>query len=433
MIKLNSFLQKTKEQILIRYESIKKFLADEFSKTKEIQYKVEKKELDYVSDAKEALISERNPFKILLYSIAALVLIAVIWAKFAIVDQVTVGAGKVIPSSHVQIIQSLDGGILYELLVKEGQIVKPNQIVARLRVNDFMAEFLSTKNHYNALLAGQARLEAEANDKNTIEFPKKISDQTELTQNEMKLFESRKKELAQRLLTLNESYKILEKQLNITQPLASKGIVSKLDLLQLQGKLTEVKGAIESEQDKFHKDVLTDLSKTQDELKSLNEKMLGLQDRISRSTIRSPVYGVVKQINVTTIGGVIQPGGALMQIVPLDDTLLIETKILPKDIGFIHPGEKATVKFTAYDYSIYGGLDGKVEYISPDTVVDDKGETFYVIQVRTNRNYIGDTQKPLPIIPGMIATVDIVTGKQSIASYILKPILKAKYEALREH
>lgn len=424
-----SFLAKSK----IHWESLRARLNNEFSKEPAPKPDINKKDLDFANDAKTALMAEQIPFiSGLLYVLVALFIIGLLWAKLSVVEEVTVGVGKVIPSTHIKEIQSLEGGILAELLVKEGETVYPNQVVARLNVSDAEAEYLSSQNHYFALLATFARLKAEATDQSTIQFPPEIAHEKDLINNETQLFLSRKKELNEKLKTLIESQDLTQKQLNITTPLVYKGIVSKLELLQLKSALNTIKGSIQDEKNKFSKESLTDLNNTADELRSLKEKMQGLKQRIVRSTIRSPVHGVVKQIDNTTIGGVIKPGGDIMQIVPLEDTLLIEARVSPKDIAFISPGQQATVKFTAYDYSIYGGLKGKVEYISADSVVDQKGDTYYLVQIRTNRSYLGTAQKPLPIIPGMVTTVDIITGKKSIADYLLKPFLKAKYEALRE-
>lgn len=416
-----------------KFKDFKKFLREEFSRKSSPSATVQK-DITQSSNDKESISSDRIPFvKSVLYVIAVLFILAIIWAKFAIVDEVTVGVGKVIPSTHIKQIQSLDGGILVELAVKEGQIVKPQEIVARLSMTDIQTEYLAAKKHYISLLAMFDRLQAEQNNSATINFDPALSDEKEVTANETALFQSRQRQLYERLQTLKNSYELGLKQLKIIKPFVAQGIVSKMDELQLETRINELKGGYNDEINKFKKDVLTDLNKTADELKTTQEKMLGLQERIARTIIRSPVHGIVKQININTLGGVVKPGGEIMEIVPLEDSLLIETRINPRDIAFIHPGQKAIVKFTAYDYSIYGGLDGEVNYISADTVVDDKGNTFYIVQVRTHRNYLGNVNKPLPLLSGMLATVDILTGKKSIADYILKPILKVKQEALREH
>ena len=428
-----SVKQSLERQFTKTNERLKKFPANEFSRKKIPHQAVNNTDLDYMSDAKAVLYSEHSPYiNSLLYILVAFFAITILWAYFAVVEEVTRGVGKVIPSTHIKSIQSLDGGILAKLYVREGQVVFPGQVLAQLSVSDAEADYLSSTNHYYALLAAQARLQAEAAKQNTIHFPSVLADKKELINSEIQLFLSRKKELNERIKTFQHSYDIAKKQLEIITPLVKQGIISKIEFLQLQNVINEVQGRIENANDIFYKEVLTDLAKAQDEIKSLQERIVGLKERIARSTVRSPIHGIVKQIAVTTIGGVIKPGGDIMQIVPLEDTLLIETEISPKDIAFIHPGETATVRFTAYDYSIYGGLRGTVKYVSADTENNQKGETYYVVHILTDRNHLGTAQKPLPIIPGMTATVDIVTGQKSIADYLLKPIIKAKYEALRE-
>ncbi len=216
----------------------------------------------------------------------------------------------------------------------------------------------------------------------------------------------------------------------MTAPLVNKGAVSEVELLRIKRSENEIKSKILI----FKRQALSELNKAKSELSALKESYVADKDRVNRTTVRAPLKGIIKQIKINTIGGVIKPGMDILEIVPLDDTLLIEAKIRPQDIGFIHPQQKAMVKITAYDYSIYGGLEGKVEHISADTIVDDKDNSYYLIQVRTNKNYLKGKHKDksLYIIPGMLASVDILTGKKSVLEYLLKPILKAREKALRE-
>ena len=246
---------------------------------------------------------------------------------------------------------------------------------------------------------------------------------------------------------------LANEQLDISKPLAVQRIVPKTEMLQLERQVNDLQGQLDqaklnvpraeaaleeaheriaSTYSTFRADALKDLNDRRAELAGLKEAVAAGQDRVRRTEVRSPVRGTIKQINVNTIGGVIQPGQNLMEIVPLDDTLLIEARVRPADIAFIHPGQQATVKITAYDYSIYGGLDGKVEDISADTITNDKGESFYRVRVRTDRNHLGTDKKPLAIIPGMTAQIDVLTGHKTVLDYILKPILKARDEALKE-
>ncbi|MDW8961496.1 HlyD family type I secretion periplasmic adaptor subunit [Legionella pneumophila subsp. fraseri] len=353
---------------------------------------------------------------------------AIIWANYAILDEVTTGQGKVIPSSEVQVIQNLEGGIIQNIFVKEGQIVKKDQILMQIDNTRFMSSYAEAEKKFDALEIEIIRLNAEISNTKPV-FPEKFTKTyPHLVQDQLSLYESRMRELNQ----LEKSLELAQKELNLTRPLLKGGSVSEVEIIRLERTVSEIKGNIE----KFKSEELDRLNKARSELFALIEANKADKDRLTRTTVRSPVYGIVKQIKMKTIGGVVQPGSDLLEIVPLDDTLLIEAKIRPSDIGFIHPGQKAMVKITAYDFSIYGGLDGVVEHISADTIIDEKTdkkeESYYIVKVRTEKNYLGTEKNPLPIIPGMQATVDILTGHKSVLQYLLKPILKAKQSALRE-
>lgn len=364
---------------------------------------------------------------IILWASALFVVIAILWAHFAILDEVTVGEGKVIPSSEVQIIQNLEGGIIKNIYVQEGQIVKKNQVLMQIDNTRFMSSYSEAEKKMDSLELEIIRINAEMNKVSPV-FPEDLKQShPNLVTNQQSLYESRMKELSQLQIALE----LAEKELNMTKPLLKNGSVSEVEVIRLDRSVNEIKGNI----NKFTSDELDKLNKARGELSSLMEANKADKDRLMRTTVRSPVYGIIKQIKTTTIGGVVQPGIDIIEVVPLDDTLLIEAKVRPSDIGFIHPGQKAMVKLTAYDFSIYGGLEGVVEQISADTIIDEtdkKNESFYVIRVRTDKNHLGTDEKPLPIIPGMLATVDILTGKKSVLGYLLKPILKAKQSALRE-
>ncbi|HAT9382677.1 TPA: HlyD family type I secretion periplasmic adaptor subunit [Legionella pneumophila subsp. pneumophila] len=365
---------------------------------------------------------------IILWTSLLFFIVAIIWANYAILDEVTTGQGKVIPSSEVQVIQNLEGGIIQNIFVKEGQIVKKDQILMQIDNTRFMASYAEAEKKIDALEIEIIRLNAEISDTKHV-FPDKfIKTYPHLVQDQLSLYESRMRELNQ----LKKSLELAQKELDLTRPLLKGGSVSEVEVIRLERSVSEIKGNIE----KFKSEELDKLNKARTELFALVEANKADKDRLTRTTVRSPVYGIVKQIKTTTIGGVVQPGSDLLEIVPLDDTLLIEAKIRPSDIGFIHPGQKAMVKITAYDFSIYGGLEGVVEHISADTIIDEKTdkkeESYYIVKVRTEKNYLGTEKKPLPIIPGMQATVDILTGQKSVLQYLLKPILKAKQSALRE-
>lgn len=400
--------------------------------------KLNREDLEFIDDSRKAMVTE-SPFisNVLLYGIGLFIIVFIIWAKFAILDEITVAAGKVIPSSQVQVIQNLDGGIVAAIYVKEGDIVQKGQILMRLDDTRYASAYREALAKYWSLLASTARLTAEETGASKINFSRELlQEQPELVQNETLLFNQHLEDLNSNLDTLRKSYDLANQELTINKPLVKEGLISQIELLQTEREVNDLQGKIAQTIEAFQSKAHDQLSEQTSQLASLQEALSGLKDRMVRTTIRSPVYGTVKKINIATIGGVIQPGMDIMEIVPLEDTLLIEARVRPSDIAFIHPGQKAMVKFTAYDFSVYGGLEGTVEYISADTMKDtdnpqDK-ETYYKILVRTQNNHLGTDKKPLPIIPGMTAMVDIQTGKKSVLDYLVNPIMKARENALRE-
>lgn len=394
---------------------------------------------EFLDESKKSFLLESPRWvNVMLYTIVAFILVFIIWAKFAVLDEVTVGEGKVIPSSQVQVIQNLEGGIVLKIYVKEGQLVEKGEILMRLDDTQFASSYEQGKAKYLALLASTARLRAEDSGATYIDFPEEVVKQApSLVASETNLFTQHMEQLNAQLKTLQESYALAQKEYNITKPLVDEGLMSQLDLIRLNRDINDTNGKIEQAKEDFQSKAHNEFNEQSAQLTQLAEALRGLQDRLTRTTIRSPVKGTVKKINVATIGGVIQPGMEIMQIVPSEDTLLIEAKIRPQDIAFIRPDQKAMVKFTAYDFSIYGGLEGRVEYISADTIEEKSNDgrgnlSFYKILVRTDKNYLGTTNKPLPIIPGMVCTVDILTGTKTVLDYMLKPIFKARTEALKE-
>lgn len=392
-------------------------------------------DLAYIEDTKRAILIESSFWcYTLLYSIIIFLLVFIIWAHFAVLDEKTTAIGKVIPSSQIQVIQNLEGGILADIHVREGDTVEKGQALLRIDDTRFSASLKEGESNYYALLAAVARLNAQVNNHNTIDFPQEVlKNRPDLVKNQLELFKYHKDQLDSNIATLQKSYDFAKKELAITKPLVKEGLMSELELLQLKREINELEGEIDAHGDKFRSTVQEELNKKQMELNALKESLMANKDRVTRTMVRSPVHGAIKKVNVTTIGGVISPGMEIMEIVPLEDTLLVEARVRPSDIAFIHPGQKATVKLTAYDYAIYGGLEGIVEHISADTIHEPKtNETFYKILVRTDRNYLVKGTDLLPIIPGMTATVDILTGKKSVLAYLLKPILRAKNKALTE-
>jgi membrane fusion protein, adhesin transport system len=389
---------------------------------------------EFMSDPKAALLREpRSVAHLLLYTVIAFFAIALVWASRSKLDEVAVGQGKVIPSSHIQMIQNLEGGILAELMVTEGQPVKKDQVLLRLDDTRFVSSYREAQARYLALLASAARLTAESQG-TALQFPEAVRKQRpDLVRIETELYESRRNALDASLVALKRSLDLADQELQMSEPLVDTGAISAVEVLRLRRQVNEIKASMDDRRNKFRADAHGELSKVRADLASMSESNVAAEDRVKRTTIRSPVNGIVKKVNMTTLGAVIQPGVDIMEVVPIEDTLLIEAQVKPDDIAFIHVGQDATVKITAYDFSIYGSLAGKVEYVSADAILDEKkGVSFYKILVRTNQNHLGTQEKPLPIIPGMTAQVDVLTGKKSVLDYLLKPILKARNQALRE-
>ncbi|MEH0875415.1 HlyD family efflux transporter periplasmic adaptor subunit [Pectobacterium cacticida] len=362
-----------------------------------------------------------------------LLLAAGLWAWFGTLDEVSTGSGKVIPSSREQILQSLDGGILVALNVREGTLVEAGQVVAELDPTRSVSNVGESEARYRAALAASARLNAEVNDK-PLSFPPSLDTRPELIAAETQLYNTRRAQLKDAETRLKQSLALVESELNITERLVKSGAASHVEVLRLRRQKAELDLKLTDLRSQYYVQAREELAKANAEVNMLSEVIRGRADSVAQLTIRSPVRGIVKNIQVTTIGGVIPPNGVLMEIVPVDDHLLIETRLSPRDIAFIHPDQQALVKITAYDYAIYGGLTGVVETISPDTIQDEvKPELFYYrVFIRTTQDYLqNDIGQRFSIVPGMIATVDIKTGEKTVMDYILKPFNRAK-EALRE-
>ncbi len=428
--------------------------------------------LDWAGDADWAQL-QQEPLRarLLLRVIFGLLLLLLLWAAFAPIDEVTRGEGKVIPSSQLQVIQSVDGGVVEEMPVREGQVVNAGDLLLRIDPTRFVSSLLESRATYWALQAKAARLQALTSG-TPLDMPAEVLKEVpEIAAHERQLYESSRAEmeaqlsiarqqLSQREQELNEvrarreqagrAFDLATQELNVTKPLMASGAVSEVDLLRLerdvarlrgerdqssaqilriQSAITEATRKIQEVELNVRNQLRNELSDTMGKLGSLSEGSRALADKVKHAEVRSPVRGTVKRLLVNTVGGVVQPGKEVVEIVPLDDALVLEAKVKPKDIAFLRPGQPAMVKFTAYDFSIYGGLEAELEHISADTVVDDKGNAFYVIRVRTKNASLGDN---LPIIPGMVAEVDILTGKKTVLSYLLKPVLRAKGNAMTE-
>lgn len=434
-------------------------------------------ELDFISNANAAVL-EQTPkgARWMIWGVALFIMLAVIWSYFAELDVVVKGQGKVIPVSQIQIVQNLEGGIVEEIFVHEGDIVKAGQILLRIDDTRFNSSLREDEiKRYSLQLKGM-RLQAESSGAESFpEIPEELSKRVpKLAAQEKQLFDQRQAEQQSKLAivveqvnqkehqinelktkqsSLKGSIRLASRELSLTRPLRKQGAVSEVEILQLERKVNDLKGEIdqlslsiprsESEKkeaerkldevrQKFQQEAQAEFNKVSAELSTLQEASVALEDRVARTLVRAPLRGTVKSLLVNTVGGVVQPGMDLVEIVPMDEGLLVEARVLPKDIAFIRPGLDATVKLTAYDFGIYGGLKGKVKHISADSFVDEKENPYYLVRILTVENYLVRDGEELPIIPGMTTEVDILAGKRSVFDYILKPILKAKQNAMQE-
>jgi adhesin transport system membrane fusion protein len=412
---------------------------------------------------------------VLVWGTFAFVVAFVVWASFATLGETTVGEGKVIPSSQIQVVQNLEGGIVSDIKVRIGDVVRKNQVLMLIDDTRYASSFQENKVKGDALTAKIARLSAEVSGRN-FELPAKfVKDNPDLAERELTLFRSRQAEFGantaalrqqidQRAQELKEkrarqgqittSLEILNKELNMSRPLVKAGAMSEVELLRLERQQNDLVGELESTKitiprldaavvearsklesyvAKFRNDALAELNQVRAEQEGSAATSVALKDRVERAVVRSPVTGTVKSVKVTTVGGVVQPGSELLEIVPLEDNLLVEARVKPRDIAFLRPGQEAMVKITAYDFSIYGGFPAKLENISADSITDEKkGDSYYLVRVRTTSTTPERQTKPLAIIPGMTATVHIHTGEKTFLQYLLKPIIKTKELAFRE-
>ncbi|KRW57858.1 HlyD family efflux transporter periplasmic adaptor subunit [Pseudomonas sp. TTU2014-080ASC] len=356
-----------------------------------------------------------------------------LWSYFAVLDEVSTGTGKVIPSSREQFIQSLEGGVLINLRVKEGEIVQKGQVLAlldRTRIESSVEEVASK---VRAAQATAARLSAELNG-GPLQFPQELYQERDLINAETALYKSRRQGLEQSLAGLEKGMVLIKSELAMTMPLVSRGAASDVEVLRLRRQLNELEIKHADIKAQYIIKAREELAKVREQIESQASITRGRSDSLSRTTLISPVKGIVKDITTTTIGGVIPANGLLMTIVPLGDQLQVEARIYPEDIAYIYPGQEATVKISAFDYSVYGGMPGKVMMISPDTIQDEVHPDvyYYRVYVLTDSDKLtSKSGKEMPVVPGMVATVDIHTGKKSVLSYLLSPLNKAR-EALRE-
>ncbi len=439
------------------------------------QPKIDDDDLAYTSSASAAILHQTpKGGQQLLWAIVIFIVVMLTWSSLAYVDEFTRGEGRVIPSQYVQIVQNLEGGIIDEVFVTQGQTVTRGQPLLRLDDKRFSFSLRETEVNQSQLLSKTLRLKAEAEgapfpedeltalvSKNVVSAEKALyfARAQELSSGNKVILQQtaqKRQELSEwraKFQRLRRSYRLLKSELDLTSPLVAQGAVSQVEVLQLRRQLNDVQGEMnaaqlaipriesslsESEQtlaaaeSAFRSRSQAEYSEVKSELNRLNESSQAIADQVDRTLVVSPVAGTIKQLFVKTLGGVIQPGRDLVAIVPTEDKLRVEARVSPADIAFMHPKQKAVIKFTAYDFSIHGGLSGEVVNISPDTITDEEGNSFYIVQIETERSFLGTEVNPKPIIAGMTVSVDILTGKKTVLDYILKPILKTKQLALRE-
>ncbi len=437
--------------------------------------KYTKDDLDYMSSLSNAVL-QKTPFasKMIIWVVFISIVWLIVWAYFAQVDELARGSGKVIPSKQVQLIQNLEGGIVSEILVYEGEVVQKNQILLKINDTSFASSYEESHLRFLELKAKGTRLEAESTGMLCQTDTFEDMELKPFLQREKVLYLLNKKQLKQQLKILKErknqrqyelreakseyehlktEYQLISQEVTITKPLVKSGIVSQVEFLQLNRQFSSLRGEMDAvklsyaklrskvseanselgeAKTEFRHNAKKELNDVKSEMSRISESSDALQDRVTRTAVRSPVKGIVQRLLVNTINGIVQPGKDIVEIIPLDDNLLIEAKIKPSDIAYLFEGQKAMVKFTAYDFSIYGALEGKVMHISADTITDNDGNSFYLVRIKTDKNYLEFDSKCYDLLIGMIASVDIITGKKSVLDFLLKPILKVQQAALRE-
>ncbi len=391
----------------------------------------------YMHDLRAALLTQSAAgANWILFVLAALLAAALVWAAFARVEEVTTGQARIVSASREQLIQSLEGGILESLEVKEGDVVDKGQVLLRIDATRADAVYGEALSKVVGLTGSLARLRAEAFSTPLV-FPPEVQAYPSIVRDETQAYQARKRAVDEGVAGLREGLALAEKEIAMAQPLVAKGLYPELDLLRTRRQANDIRLQITERLNRYRADANAELVRLEMELAQASENIKARADTMQRATLKAPLHGIVKNIRVTTVGGVIAQGASIMEIVPLDDQLLVEAKIRPSDVAFLRPGSPAMVKISAYDFAIYGGMEGVVELISPDTLHDDKrpsnapDESYYRVLVRTNTAALKVGGKELPVIPGMTAVVDIRTGEKTILDYVLKPVLKGR-EAFRE-
>lgn len=432
-------------------------------------------DIKFMNSLSAAVLAD-NPVRssMFLFVIAIVVISLIVWACLAEIDERTSGNGRVIPSRQIQVVQNLEGGIIKEIHVHEGESVKKGEVLVTIDDTGAGSSFAESQTMIYELMTRSVRLQAEAGISEFVFNASAYENRDDLIKKEKRLYDTnirRKKSevavLSQRLKqrkielsearldikTLNTSMKMIAREIELTEPLFRKGLVSELEFIQLKQKALEKQHELESAQknaetleskiveagnqieelkDRHRAEALEEYNQVMAQVERLSKTQVAIEDRVERTSVRSPVDGTVKQLLINTVGGVVQPGMKILEIVPNEEKLLVEAKIKPSDIAFLYPGQKAVVKLTAYDFAIYGGLDGSVVHISADTITDERQVEYYLVRIKTEKNYLGIEKNKKKIIVGMTAQVDILTGKKTIMRYMLKPILRARDNALRE-
>jgi len=389
----------------------------------------------FVGGLNAALIDEPLPRAVwALYLLMGVVVVAILWSSLAHVDEITRADGRIIPDGAEQVISSLESGILSAVLVHEGEEVEAGQPLAQLDPTRAEASQAEGQAKLLALKAAVARLNAEALGK-PLSFPPEVQKDAALVASETEVFETRRRTLDESVASTGRSIELIQRELRLSQNMAAKGLMSDVEVMRLTRQVNEMQAVRNERVSRFRQDATAELSRAQTELAQVNEQMIVRQDTMQRTVLKSPVRGLVKTIKINTVGGVVGSGAAIMEVTPLGPRVLVEARIKPKDIGFMQLGQSTIIKLNGYDYNVIGGLKGHIEYISPDVLGDtDKNgvNAYYRVVIGTERNddleYKG---KPLPVLPGMTATVEVRTGERSVLSYLLRPMMKSR-EALRE-
>ncbi|MEO9275909.1 HlyD family type I secretion periplasmic adaptor subunit [Marinomonas sp. 5E14-1] len=438
--------------------------------------KLPNEDIEFISSLSQATLEHPKRHSTLItWTILFAILWLIVWANMAELDKIVRGSGKVVPSNKVQIVQNLEGGIISEILVSSGDIIEKDQLLILLDNTQFSSSFSEKLLEMQALQAKAARLTAEANTTDFItpeHYDSDFEKQFNIREQNLLLERQKQQDISieiilqqivqhqteldnarEQLDQLQNSLELLDQEIEMTEPLVQRGFASEVSLLKTRRERNDTFGKLNSIEQSISK-YRALISETEQKIaeirqikrneaqESLNETLarisqleninIALEDKVERTNIKSPVSGIISELLVNTLGEVVQPGSDLVKIVPIEDSLILETRVQPSDIGFIKKGLPAKVKFTAYDFAVYGGLDGTVERVSADTITDEEGKSYYLVRIRTKKNYLGSKEQPLKLMPGMVASVDIIVGKHTILDYLLKPILKTKELALRE-